>query len=454
VSSDLKGDLLVLKNGVNESAQGVSFMMGELDKVMQGLDQGRFDVRMDERVPKAFSARVENALDSIAKVVADIGRVMKKMNEGKFQHRVTSTAKGDLAVMKENINSAMDSLELAMKDITRVVAALSGGDLTQRIESSYHGELRILTEAVNTSIGQLVDVVRTAVESADLVGHASSEVAQGSMDLSDRVQQQAAAVEQSNATMTQFSDMVVENAQRATEAYQVEKDVERQALEALDVVKETVVSMANIQASSQEIRAIVSLIESIAFQTNLLALNAAVEAARAGDHGRGFAVVAGEVRALAQKSADAAKDITQLISQSVERVDAGTELVNKSGIAIEDIANAVEKAAKNSELIAKSSQEQANSVEQLKKALEQIDQGTQQNAALVEQTSAAAASMSEQSGLLTEKMAFFSLNKTSPSTDPTQISKPSSARLSNEKETRPSLLSSRKDLTDEGWGDF
>ncbi|SFR54819.1 methyl-accepting chemotaxis protein [Thiomicrospira sp. ALE5] len=407
IEADLVGDLANLKSGVNGSAENVEFMMAELDKVMAALNEGQFDVKMDPRVPDAFSQRVDKALSSINEVVENINRVMDKMSNGKFRHRVEVEARGQLAIMKNNVNSAMDGLEHAMSDITKVVVALSKGDLTKTIDTQYHGELRILTEAVNQSVGKLVEVVAVALDAAQLVNHASLEVAQGSLDLSDRVQQQAAAIEQSTATMTSFSDAVQNNAQQAADATALEREVEKQSKTAAEVMKQTIESMAAIQASSHKISDIVTLIDGIAFQTNLLALNAAVEAARAGEHGRGFAVVAGEVRALAQKSAEAAKDITALINESVTRIDQGTRLANESGDVILNITGAIEKAAQMSEQIASASIEQSEGVKQLQLAMNQIDEGTQQNAALVEETSAAAESMREQADLLSEQMQFF-----------------------------------------------
>jgi len=410
VSAELRGDLDTLKQGVNGSAENVAFMMAELDKVMMALHNGQFDIKMDERVPRAFSENIETALDSINQVVTEINRVMSKMNQGKFRHRVESDAAGQLSDMKQSINGAMSSLEKAIKDITRVVVAQSEGDITLKITSEYHGELRILTEAVNLTADKLIDVVSFAVEAADAVNNAALEVAQGSMDLSDRVQQQAAAIEQSSATMEQFNVAVQNNAQNAKQATEVEKQVEVKAKKASTVMTQTIDVMSQIQQSSHKISDIVSLIDGIAFQTNLLALNAAVEAARAGEHGRGFAVVAGEVRALAQRSADAAKEINSLITESVTRIDQGTQLAGESGLAIQEITSDIERAAKMSEQIAQASAEQAQGVSQLQAAISQIDQGTQQNAALVEQTSAAAESMREQANALTERMGFFKVN--------------------------------------------
>ena len=411
VTSELKGDLATLKQGVNGSAESVKFMMDELAKVMQALHDGKFDVKMDSRVPKTFSAQVETALQTINNVIVDINNVMQAMSRGEFEQRVGANANGQLDIMKQNINSSMASLESAINDITRVVVAQSEGDLTQSIANQYAGQLGIVKDAINKSTASLDEIVSVAIEAANSVATGASEVAQGAMDLSQRVQEQAAAVEQSSATMEEFSAAVQNNAANSNEESKVEHQVEQKAQQAADVMKQTIVAMSAIQESSHKISEIVSLIDGIAFQTNLLALNAAVEAARAGDHGRGFAVVAGEVRALAQKSAEAAKDIKTLINESVTRIDQGTQLATESGEAINDIAASIEYVSQMSEQISQASSEQAEGVRQLQTAITQIDQVTQQNAALVEETSAAAESMREQAGVLSERMSFFKTTK-------------------------------------------
>lgn len=411
IKADLKGDLAELKQGVNGSVESVEFMMSELSKVMDALSEGRFDAKMDARVPKAFSQQVEGALSRLNRVIDEVNAIMNAMTHGEFSQRVKLEARGQLDTLKTNVNDSMNALEAAVADITKVVIAQSEGDLTQTISADYQGQLDVLKQAINKSTQNLDEIVSIAVETAQSVSHAALEVAQGSMDLSDRVQRQAAAIEQSSATMEEFSAAVQNNAQNAREATELERVVESKAKQASKVMTSTIEAMNAIQQSSHKISEIVTLIDGIAFQTNLLALNAAVEAARAGEHGRGFAVVAGEVRALAQKSADAAKDITGLINESVDRINQGTKLASESGEVINEIAVSIERATEMSVEISSASSEQSEGVLQLQKAISEIDEGTQQNAALVEQTSAAE-SMREQSQVLSERMAFFKTTQT------------------------------------------
>ena len=404
---EYQGDLLKLKEGVNASSESVSFMMSELDKIMQALQNGQFDTKMNPRVPAAFSENVEKALTSIDYIISDIISVMDAMQKGQFNKRVDAEAKGDLLTLKEGINTSMGALDSAIEDVTRVVVAQSEGDLTQKITADYYGELDTLKNAINSSVAKLTDVVTKAVNATNIVNSGATEVAQGSMDLSQRVQEQAAALEETSSTMEEMNSAVQNNAEHAKQATEVAHDVQRKSTEGSTVMQQTIEAMNAIQESSHKISDIVTLIDGIAFQTNLLALNAAVEAARAGDHGRGFAVVAGEVRALAQKSADAAKDITNLINESVSRIDQGTKLASESGEVLSTINQSIDNVAQMIEHIAQASVQQTEGIEQAHKAISQIDEVTQQNAALVEETSAAAESMSEQAGILEKDMTFF-----------------------------------------------
>lgn len=411
----LNGDLNKLKQGVNQSADSIALTMGELAKAMQALSDGVFSIKLEAQVEGAYRAMVQDAnqaMHSLNLAVGDIVTVMDFMNQGKYQHRVEAPAKGDLNTLKQGINHSMDSLENAIRDIVSVVEAQSNGDLTRKITQDYHGELRILKDAVNCTADKLVEVVSHAVSSAEIVNQGAREVSQGAMDLSDSVQRQAAAIEQTSATMDEMTSAVQNTTENAQQTANITRGVQRTANNGAQVMRQTIEAMNAIQASSHQIADIVNLIDSIAFQTNLLALNAAVEAARAGEHGRGFAVVASEVRALAQKSADAAKDIKHLIDESVKRIDEGTRLASESGAVLEGINGSIDQVAEMMGAMARASVEQAQGIEQVHQAITQIDQVTQQNAALVEQTSAASVTMREQADALANNMAFFKTQTT------------------------------------------
>lgn len=419
IQTELQGDLLTLKTGVNQSADSIQLTMNQLSKAMSALKAGDFSIQLDgSKLSGEFKTMLGSASQAMSQLhhtVQGISEVMDYMNQGKYQHRVEVEAYGELARLKQNINTSMDSLESAMNEIVRVIQAQSRGDLTQKIEKEYHGELRILKDAVNETATKLTAVVNQAVEASAVVNQASAEVATGANDLSMRVQQQAAAIEETSATMDQMTSAVEQSRENSQATALITQEVQRKAQDGVKIMRETIEVMSGIQASSQKIAEIVTLIDSIAFQTNLLALNAAVEAARAGDHGRGFAVVASEVRALAQKSADAAKDIKHLIEESVGRINQGTELASVSGEALESVNNAIEEVAQRVNEIATAASEQALGITQVHQAINQIDSVTQQNAALVEQTSAATETLNEQAHILAEDMAFFKTQRSSNS---------------------------------------
>ncbi|MDG6778299.1 methyl-accepting chemotaxis protein [Thiomicrorhabdus sp. zzn3] len=325
-----------------------------------------------------------------------------------------SKVEGVAQELSASINELLDAIQLAMNDVTTVTTGMANGDLTRLIERDYEGDLGDLKTAINTSISKLHGIVAVAVEASRVVGEAAKEVSQGSHDLSDRVQQQAAALEQTSATMDQMNSTIQHNTENSNRAAEVALSVQKEAEHGSSVMARTIEAMEAIQDSSHKIADIVTLIDGIAFQTNLLALNAAVEAARAGEHGRGFAVVAGEVRNLAQKSAEAARDIKRLIEESVARIDQGTELASQSGEVLGEITQSVNEVAAMINEIAKASNEQAQGISQVHDAITSIDQATQQNAALVEETTAASENLSEQAVILSEDMAFFKTAVPSP----------------------------------------
>ena len=408
IVGNYSGDLLELKEGVNASAESVSFMMDELGKVMDALHNGKFDIKMDKRVPKGFSKQVEDALDSINQVIVEINEAMQDMNQGDFEGEITVDARGALLSLKNNINGSLKNMATAISAISEVVEAQAAGDLTKELPSgTFKGQLHDLKNAINYSSAKVREVVQVAIEASQVVSGAAQEVSQGSLDLSQSVQEQAAALEQTSATMNQMNSQVQSASANAKEATLVAKTVQKKAHDGVGVMSQTITAMTAIEESSHKISDIVSLIDGIAFQTNLLALNAAVEAARAGDHGRGFAVVAGEVRNLAQKSAEAAKDIKVLIDETVQRVGQGSRLATESGEMLNDINTSIESVTKMMDEIAQAAAEQADGVHQVHQAITQIDGVTQQNAALVEETSAASESLSEQANLLQKEMSFF-----------------------------------------------
>ncbi|MCZ8073879.1 MAG: methyl-accepting chemotaxis protein [Paucibacter sp.] len=287
---------------------------------------------------------------------------------------------------------------------------VAGGDLSQTIHSDSQDETGQLLSALARMQTSLVGTVSNVRDGAESVATASAQIAQGNADLSSRTEEQASSLEETSATMEELNATVRQNADNAAQANQLAQSAAQVARDGGQVVGEVVETMRGIEGSSKRISDIISVIDGIAFQTNILALNAAVEAARAGEQGRGFAVVASEVRNLAQRSADAAKEIKSLINDSVERVQTGTQLVDRAGQTIQDIVGSVQRLADIVGEISSASREQSSGISQVGEAVTQLDRATQQNAALVEESAAASESLRNQAQGLLSAVASFKLS--------------------------------------------
>jgi methyl-accepting chemotaxis protein-2 (aspartate sensor receptor) len=296
-------------------------------------------------------------------------------------------------------------------EMTEVLSQLASGDLSHAFKSERTDEIGRLTNALEHFRLRLVDALSAVRTSTDSITTASREIAAGNQDLSSRTEQQASNLQQTAASMEQLTSTVAQNADAAKQASQLASSAAEVAAKGGNLVGQVVEEMNRISVASKKIEEIVGLIDGIAFQTNILALNAAVEAARAGEQGRGFAVVAGEVRNLAQRSAQAAREIKGLIADSVAKVDNGAKLVNHAGQTMTDIVTQVKRVTDLIGEITASTLEQSSGIGQVNQAVAQLDQTTQQNAALVEQSAAAAESLKEQAAKLAQAVAIFKLGR-------------------------------------------
>ncbi|WP_229220112.1 methyl-accepting chemotaxis protein [Rugamonas fusca] len=295
-------------------------------------------------------------------------------------------------------------------ELSEVVGRVANGDLTSHLQLQ-RGDTSSVMAAIDRMQQSLITVVTNVRQGSELVASASTQIAQGNMDLSGRTESQASALEETAASMEEMSSTVKQNADNARQANQLAQSASGVAVQGGQVVSQVIDTMKDISDSSKKISDIISVIDGIAFQTNILALNAAVEAARAGEQGRGFAVVATEVRSLAGRSAEAAKQIKHLINDSVERVEQGTVLVDKAGSTMNEVVNSIQRVTDIMAEISSASVEQSAGVTQVGEAVTQMDENTQQNAALVEEMAAAANALNSQAADLVRTVAVFKLNQ-------------------------------------------
>lgn len=345
---------------------------------------------------------------ALAELNGNINAVVEAAAQGDYSRRIDpGQADGAMLSLSESTNRLMETVDRGLSDTVEVVSAMAQGNLAKRIEGDFQGTFAVLKDDTNRMSMKMREVAGQIALASAAVEGATVEIGSGVSDLSMRTEHQAAALEQTTASMQELSATVRQNADNAQEANQVATMARELADRSGGVVGDAVAAMDRIEGSSKQISDIVGLIQEIAFQTNLLALNAAVEAARAGSAGKGFAVVANEVRALAQRAGQASKDIKDLISNSDEEVHQGVQLVNKAGQSLEEIVEAVKKVADFVAEIDTASQEQSTGIDQVSSAINSMEEMVQQNSALVEETSAALHSAQSQVDSLRKVVGFF-----------------------------------------------
>ena len=344
-------------------------------------------------------------------IETEINKVVEGAGMGDFTSRVETAGKRDFFLnLAQGLNSLLNTTESGLNDINEVLRFISEGDLTKRVTADYQGSFEALKDGCNQTAEYLAQMLGEIREAVDTINTASSEISQGNTDLSSRTEQQASSLEETASSMEELTSTVRQNADNARQANTLAAKASDVAVEGGVLIEQVVKTMASINDSAQKISDIIGVIDGIAFQTNILALNAAVEAARAGEQGRGFAVVASEVRTLAQRSANAAKDIKSLISDSVSKINNGNELVGKSGDTMKEIVTSIKRVNDIMAEIAAASAEQSSGLDEVGKAVTQMDEMTQQNAALVEEAAAAAESLLSQAEQLANNIARFTLD--------------------------------------------
>ncbi|WP_411834782.1 methyl-accepting chemotaxis protein [Pseudoxanthomonas mexicana] len=402
-----------------ELATGINTMMFEhLDAFHDAIaileEYANGDLSRDARRLPDTRAFLHEAMDaakrSLLSINSEIKRLAGAAAAGDFSQRGDeSRFRDDFLEMIRGLNAMMEVSDRNLARLSSLLRAIAEGDLTARMEGDFHGVFARMRDDANATVAQLTDIVGRIQHASGHINTAAGEIASGNNDLSRRTEQQAANLEETAASMEELTSTVRQNADSARQANQLAIGAAGVASQGGQVVGQVVTTMRDIEQSSHKIADIISVIDGIAFQTNILALNAAVEAARAGEQGRGFAVVASEVRTLAQRSANAAKEIKQLIDDSVSRVTDGSALVNQAGTTMGEIVASVQRVTDIMAEISAASQEQSVGIEQVNQTIAQMDETTQQNAALVEEASAAARSMEEQATALAQTVAVFRL---------------------------------------------
>ena len=408
--ADYAGDFQLLVKDINALVQSHVQASVQTATLVQRYAQGDLSQDMP-RMPgekAVLVAAVDEVKANLGLISSQILTLSQAAARGDFSVRGDATRFGFVfAEMVENLNGLMGTADGSLQSLSTLLRAIAAGDLTQRMEGQFQGVFASMRDDANATVANLTDIVGRIAQATGNINTAASEIATGNHDLSVRTEQQAANLEETAASMEELTSTVRQNAEHARQANQLAVGAATVASEGGKVVGEVVTTMSAIEQSSRKIADIISVIDGIAFQTNILALNAAVEAARAGEQGRGFAVVASEVRTLAQRSATAAKEIKVLIDESVEKVAAGSALVDRAGSTMTEVVGSVQRVTDIMAEISAASQEQTAGIEQVSQTVMQMDEATQQNAALVEEATAAARSLESQAQHLSQAVAAF-----------------------------------------------
>ena len=466
ITENYNGDFNVLKDNLNSCVHALNLLVTDANMLAKAAAEGKLDTRADATKHwgdyRKVVEGVNATLDSVIGPLNIAAQYMDDISKGNIPAKITDHYQGDFNQIKVNLNTCIDAVNRLVSDANMLADAARDGRISTRADVTQHqGNFRQVVEGVNQTLDMIVEPIAAVKLAVETITTAAGEISTGNSDLSARTEQQASSLEETAASMEELAGTVKQNADNAKQANQLALTASGVAVKGGQVVAEVVNTMTGINDSARKIEDIISVIDGIAFQTNILALNAAVEAARAGEQGRGFAVVAGEVRNLAQRSASAAKEIKELITDSVNKTAEGTKLVENAGSTMEEVVTSVQRVADIISEIAAASAEQTTGIDQVNQAVTSMDEVTQQNAALVEEAAAAAESLLEQANQLSDVVGVFKVegasNERRATHSPMRSSKPVAAAKSTFKPSPKPVAAkaSAKTGTDDGdWEEF
>ncbi len=415
ITDEYKGDFNEIKNNINTCIAAINLLVSDASDLARSAVEGRLDARADISRHygdyRSIVKGVNETLDAVIEPIRESAEVLQALSEGRLDIQVSGMYRGDHATLKNSVNSTIESLNEYIGEISSVLKEMSMGNLNVAITGTYKGDFIELKDSLNAIIGAFNEILDEINRAADQVSSGAGQVAGSSQALSQAATEQASAIEEITASVAEIAGQTKENALNANRANDFAIVASKQASQGNQHMNDMLNAMTEVNEAAHNISRIIKVIDEIAFQTNILALNAAVEAARAGEHGKGFAVVAEEVRNLAARSANAARETTDMIEGTIKTVDTGSNIARSTAVALEEIVHGVGQATELVGEIAAASNQQATGVAQIDMGIGQIAQIISMNSATSEETAAASQQLAGQAEVLKDKVGDFKLKK-------------------------------------------